>query len=82
MKILDMLDLAKDFTVIKLSEKYDDDYKVESKNSDLVAFINETSIKYAVSGVYNSGSNLVEIDIEDLNKLVKFCEFVVKYEVR
>jgi len=49
MKILDMLDLAKDFTVIKLSEKYDDDYEVESKNSDLVAFIDGSSIKYAVS---------------------------------
>lgn len=80
MEILDLLDLSKDFNVIKLDDKYQNDYKIESKNSDLVAFINGKDISFCVSGCYNSGSDLIDIDIEDLGKLNKFCKLIIKQE--
>lgn len=80
---LELLDKAKNF---KITKRADDHYFVESKNTDLVAdiYLYDNSavspyiIEYGVSGVYNCGYDVADIDIDDLESLKSFCEFLVK----
>ena len=74
---LDLLELAKEFTVKK---EEDGSYSVcfsgeEYADSEVCAYIeNNGSVRYYVTGVYNSGSDFAEIDITALEKLKEFCE--------
>lgn len=71
---LELLSLGKDFIVTKR----DDGYEVEA-SSDLAAFIsNDKKITYYVTGCYNSGSDWVDFDIDELTKLKKFCELMIE----
>ena len=73
--ILKLISLADRFKVIEKS----DGYEIESKNSDLGAYIyKDNKIEYFVTGVYNSGLNWAEIEINELLKLKKFCESMVE----
>lgn len=81
---LDLLELAKKFTVKK---EEDGSYSVycsdeEYADSEVCAYIdNDGSIKYYITGVYNSGSNFAEIDITVLEKLKEFCERMTAEDV-
>lgn len=74
---LDLLELAKKFIVKK---EVDGSYFVccsddEYTDGEVCAYIeNDGSVKYYVTGVYNSGSDLAEIDITVLEKMKEFCE--------
>lgn len=74
---LELLALADMYRIVKSEEGYfiyDDD-------NELCAFVygtNEECIEYYVSGCYNSGVDLVEINMEALIDLKRFCELMVK----
>lgn len=71
-KKLELLSLAKEFTI---SKNKDDMYIVGI--GDLEAVIEGDSIEYYITGIYNSGVNSCEIEIEELNKLIKFCNLMI-----
>ena len=72
---LKLLALGQDFIINKKNEGY----TINDKKSNLEAFIkNDKKIKYYISGVYNSGVDYVEIDVERLSKLKEFCEMMIK----
>ena len=72
---LELLSLAKDYSV----KKHDDGYRIECKNADLAAYIDEDyEIEYYVTNVYNSCSDYAKIDMEELMTLQKFCELIIK----
>ncbi len=79
-KSLDLLALAENFKIEKPAAKYDEwCYKISEKDGNLCAFFElDGSIKYYVTGVYDSGIDFAEIDIERLNKLVTFCNLMVE----
>jgi hypothetical protein len=79
-KSLDLLALAENFKIEKPKAEYDDwCYKISEKNGDLCAFFElDGSIKYYVTGVYNSGIDVAEIDVKRLNKLITFCNLMVE----
>ena len=71
------LSKAKDFEIIKAK----DGYEVHNKDGecDLVAFIsNDKTIKYYLTGLYNTGLNWHEINFEELENLKIFCEMIIK----
>ena len=56
-------------------KKTEEDYEIEDVNHSLGAVINEDDgISYYVTGVYNSGENWHEINVEALEDLKKLCE--------
>ena len=73
---LELLSMAKQFMVSKRTDGgYDIDHKTE--NVAAVVFVNG-EIQYYVTGIYNSGTDWEEIDIEALNDLKRFCEMMAK----
>ena len=73
---LELLSMAEQFMVSKRNDGgYDIDHKTE--NIGAVVFING-EIQYYVTGIYNSGTDWAEIDIEALNDLKRFCEMMAK----
>ena len=76
MKALDLLDFSKGFHI----KKEDSFYKVSHEDDDLVAYIGGKEVEYYISGCYNSGINLKQIDVEAFRRLVKFCEAIIKLE--
>lgn len=80
---LELLNKAKNF---KITKRADDHYFVESKNTSVVAdiylydnsAINPHIIEYGVQGVYNCGYDVAVINMDDLESLKSFCEFLVK----
>lgn len=71
---LELLALADMYRIVKSEEGYfiyDDD-------NELCAFICCNVVEYYVSGCYNSGVDLVEINMEALMDLKRFCEMMVK----
>lgn len=79
-KSLDLLALAEDYKIEKPAAKYDDwCYKISEKKGNLCAFFElDGSIKYYVTGVYNSGIDVAEIDVRRLHRLVAFCNLMVE----
>ena len=76
---LKFLELSKDFEVSKADDlNLGGGYKVSAKDSNLVAFVYDGKVEYAVSGVYNSGSDFADIDIDALDRLRAFCEMLGK----
>lgn len=78
---LDFLERANHYTI----EKQDDgSYMVSTKDySNLVAFISsDWTIDYCISDVYNSGSNFAMIDVDELNYLIEFCNFLQEFELK
>lgn len=75
---LELLSMAKTFKVKK--NEYNPGYEVRHRNASLCADIldNTLEIKYYVSGVYNSGIDYAEIDMDALMELKKFCEMMIK----
>lgn len=72
---LELLDLGKNFCVTKR----DDGFEVESTIDNIAAFISkDKTITYYVTGCYDSGSDWVSFDINELTKLKKFCELMIK----
>lgn len=73
---LELLRLGEEYLVTKVDEN---EYRVSEKNGDLCAFIrDDKSIEYCVGGVYNSGSEYVDIEMESLKKLEQFCNILIK----
>ena len=79
---LEFLEKSKDYSV-RLDRE---EYIIEPHNSSLVATINikTTKVNYYVDGVYNSGCDYAEIDIDELDKLKRFVELLLndKKEVK
>ena len=81
---LDLLDLAKKFTVEK---EENGSYSVcfsdsEEYADNVCAYIeNDGSVSYYIMGVYNSGSDYAEIDITALEKLKEFCERMTEEDI-
>ena len=73
---LDFLSMAEDFVVTKYEDGDNVWYRIDSESSDLCCFIRGSQTTFCVSGVYNSGQDLVDIDLEDLKKLQKFVKFL------
>lgn len=56
-------------------KKNNEDYEIEDVNHSLGAVINEDDgVTYYVTGVYNSGTDWEEINVEALEDLKKLCE--------
>lgn len=73
---LELLSMEKKFTV---SKRNDGGYDVDHKTEDIGAVIYVNGeIQYFVTGIYNSGTDFAEIDIEALNDLKRFCEMMAK----
>lgn len=79
MDLFELLSLSKDFTITKK----DDGYDVELQDEDLGAHISfiPPEIRYYVTHCYNSGIDWNEIYMDELLKLKKFCELIVKLEI-
>lgn len=59
------------------------DYDIESKVSSIACSIDlESRIKYYVTGVYNSGSQYAEIEMDALMELKEFAELIIKFNDR
>ena len=73
---LEFLSMANDYDIEKCEDKT---YRVEVKDNNLCALISGNGyIEYYVTGVYNSGTDMEEIDINSLAGLKKFCELMIK----
>ena len=72
---LEFLEKSKDYSV-RLDKE---EYVIELHNGSLVATINTktTKVNYYVDGVYNSGCDYAEIDIDELDKLKRFVELLL-----
>ena len=56
-------------------KKTEEDYEIEDIENSVGATINEDDgITYYVTGVYNSGTDWEEINVEALEDLKKLCE--------
>lgn len=76
MNNLELLNLGKCFLVSR--NPATKSYEIQSKDSSLAAIITEEKIiTYYVTGCYNSGIDWLDIDIEKLDELRKFCELMV-----
>lgn len=72
---LELLNLSKNFSVTKK----DDGFEVESTTDNIAAFIsNDKKITYYVTDCYDSGRDWIDFDINELEKLKKFCELMIK----
>lgn len=72
---LELLSMAEQFMVRKSCDGYCIEHKIE--NIGAVIYKNG-EIKYFVTGIYNSGTDWEEIDIEALNDLKRFCEMMAR----
>ena len=73
---LELLSMAENFMV---SKRNDGGYDIDHKKEDIGAVIYVNGeIQYFVTGIYNSGTDWAEIDIEALNDLKRFCEMMAK----
>ena len=70
---LNFLALAKDF---KVTAHGDNCFTVEDEEHDLEAVYEEGGWRYYVTGVYDSGCNEAEIDMEEFHKLVNFTRLL------
>lgn len=72
---LELLALASKYKVEKGDPKYGNGgkYDVIDEEHNLVASIAPDGVSYYVSGVYNSGGDYAEIDMQALHDLEKFC---------
>lgn len=76
---LELLSMAENFMIKKKSGDYEGQYEVEHKVAEVGAIINpDRSVEYYVTGVYNSGCDWAEIEMDALMDLKRFCEFMVK----
>jgi hypothetical protein len=77
---LELLALAKDFTVKKTSDDRGEEiYEVESNDAELTAVVADCGyIEYYITGVSNHLSDYAMINIDELLKLKAFCEALVK----
>lgn len=69
---LELLKLSKGFTV----DGSDSRYSVESVTGDLAAVCEYGRWTYYVTGCYDSGTDWVEIDTRELERLVRFTRFL------
>ena len=69
-KKLELLAYAKFFTVTRESNTT---FRIEMTDGDVAA-----EITYYLTGCYNSGADWLEIDIDKLNMLTKFCELMIE----
>lgn len=67
---LKFLDRSKGFTV----NYGEQESQIEGEN--VSAVIDSYGVTYYVSGVYNSGTDYAEIDIDELMRLKEFCEML------
>lgn len=76
-KKLDWLAQASKFNIRKTSDgHYEVEFSDDTKN--LVALIyNDGNIVYCVTGVYNSGCDWADIDIDALLELKSYCEGLI-----
>ena len=74
---LELLALAKNYLITKK----DDGFDIEDNSDNLGAFISkDNEIAYYVTGCYDSGLDWVSFDMENAEKLKKFCELMIKKE--
>lgn len=79
------MDVKDNLTLIKYASKF----SVEETGNNVLQIaepyaevaaeinVNDGKISYYVTGVYNSGSNWAEINMNQLNRLKEFCEAIV-----
>ena len=73
-KKLELLALGEDFII----EKKENRYSIRQKEGNLEASIDFlNAIGYYISGCYNSKYDTVEINMDALNKLKRFCEILI-----
>lgn len=80
-----MSDIEKSLRLLALAERYTvedsrfgEGYTITPKDgSRIQARYDGYDLEYFVTGVYNSGSNIVEIDVEELDALREFCESLI-----
>jgi len=71
---LELLSMAKEFEITKIlnSEEY------EIKKNNLLAVISGKKVEYYITGCYDNSIDEIEINIEELKKLEKFVELMIK----
>ena len=74
---LGLLSNAENYTITDLG---DGAYRVEHRFEDLAAHYIDGKWTYSVTGVYNSGINDVEIDVDALRSLVEFTRLLGSQE--
>lgn len=74
---LQLLDFAKDFLIEKNGNG---EYEIRMKYTNLAAIVNtaQNVIEFYVTGVYDFGSDGIEIEIEQLDKLREFVGLLKK----
>jgi len=77
MKNLELLSMATDYVIQKNEYSEEDCYEVYPPSGDLCATIDDNgNLGYFREGCYNSGTDSIEIDIEELLELKKFVELL------
>jgi len=77
---LELLELAKTFDVTQSENGFYVDFK-HSEENDISAFIgNDGYIEYYITDCYDSGLAFIQIKIDRLNKMKKFCELFKEVE--
>lgn len=83
--VLKILALAEDFQIIETGYGYEISFKENhTEDRDIIARIyNDTKkVEYLMEGLYNNGYDIEIINLERLDKLRKFCEYISKDEVK
>lgn len=77
MDILEMVEMASRFHI----KKIDGSYEIESNKENIAALVShDGKTSFFVTGVYNSGVDWAEIEMESLKELIQFCKMIKKQE--
>jgi len=79
--VLKILALAEDFQIIETNYGYEKSFKENpTEDRDIIARIyNDTKkVEYFMEGLYNNSYDIEIINLERLDKLKKFCEYIMK----
>lgn len=79
----DKLNLLSFVEKFKVEKCEDDTFRIEHKDGYVGAYINsDETIEYYITGCYNSGVDWVEIDVEALFELKKFCGLMIEQVIK
>lgn len=77
MDTLKLIEIAQRFQI----KKENDDYIINHNNEELMAIIDKKGdISFYVTGVYNSGSDIAQINMNALKELQEFCKLIIERE--
>lgn len=83
--VLKLFALAEDFQIIETGYGYEIFFKENyTGDKDIIArFYNDTKkVRYFMEGLYNNSYENEIINLERLDKLRKFCEYILKEETK